>query len=113
MNERPAIRLAVSDDLKRSRLTVLVRPLFYYPLGWWAAIWGVAALLAAVPQWFYTLATGRPQTHLHAFLARFVRFYVHMSAYLRFIGNPFPHFVGDPGDYPVDLEIDPPAPQRR
>lgn len=111
--ERPRVRLAVGHDLGRSRLTVLFRPLLAYPLGCYAGLWGIVALLAAPFQWVYTLAAGQPQRHLHAFLTRFVRFYAHMSAYLRFLANPFPHFVGDPGDYPVDLEVDRPARQRR
>ena len=37
---------------------------------------------------------------------------MHLSAYLGLVANPYPPFNGRPG-YPVDLEIDPPAPQRR
>jgi hypothetical protein len=29
------------------------------------------------------------------------------------IANPFPGFTGAPGIYPVDIDIDPPEPQRR
>jgi hypothetical protein len=36
-----------------------------------------------------------------------------VQAYIRLVANPYPHFVGDRGDYPVDLDVDPPAPQRR
>ena len=38
---------------------------------------------------------------------------MHVGAFLFLIGGPFPGFVGAAGSYPVDLEIDPPQPQRR
>jgi hypothetical protein len=107
------IRLVVADDLRRSRLTVLFR----YPLSWppslWDALWGAAALLVALVQWVYALAAGRPVARLHAFQARFLHFHAHANAYLRLVANPYPHFAGDAGDYPVDVEVDGPGTQRR
>ena len=107
------IRLAVSDDTRLSRLTTLARPLLVAPHWVWLEIWGAAALPVAFVQWLFTLAAGRPAAPLHAFLGRFTRYYVHVSGYARLLANPYPHFVGDPGDYPVDLEVDAPGRQRR
>jgi hypothetical protein len=107
------IRLAVGDDVRLSRLTVFFRLILAYPLNYWGALWSLAVFFTAIAQWFYTLAAGRPATPLHAFHARFARFNTHLNAYLFLIANPYPHFVGDPGDYPVDLEVDRSEAQRR
>jgi hypothetical protein len=49
MSEHP-IRLAVGDDLRRSRLTVLVRALLAYPHFWWSGIWFFAVVFATIAQ---------------------------------------------------------------
>jgi hypothetical protein len=36
-----------------------------------------------------------------------------VTAYTYLLADPYPKFRGWPGTYPVDLRIDPPAPQRR
>jgi Domain of unknown function (DUF4389) len=68
-------------------------------------LWGIAALVAAIGGWFAALATGRLPNALHRFLAAYVRYVMHVSAFLYLIGNPFPGFVGRAGSYPVDLRI--------
>jgi hypothetical protein len=113
LGERHPIYLAVHDDLRRSRLTVFVRPLLAAPHYAWLTTWSIAALFAAAAQWLVVLTTGRPEGRLHGFLTRYLRYSTHFQAYLFLIGNPYPHFVGEPGGYPVDLAVDPPAPQRR
>jgi len=50
---------------------------------------------------------------LHNFTAAYIRYSVHVRAYVFLAANPFPGFVGEPGSYPIDVEIAPPAPQRR
>ena len=57
--------------------------------------------------------TGRVPTPLHRFIAAWVRYTMHVMAFLSLVGGPFPGFVGAAGSYPVDLAIDPPARQRR
>jgi len=42
---------------------------------------------------------------LHRFLARFVRYAVHVQAYLLLLASPFPGFAGAPGSSPVDVEL--------
>lgn len=107
-----AVRMTVDDDGLRSRVTVFFRLLLSFPHIVWLMLWGVAAFLAAVASWFATLATGRPPAVLHRFLAAYVRYTVHVGAFLFLVANPFPGFTGAPG-YPVDVQIDPPGPQPR
>jgi hypothetical protein len=107
------IRVAVGDDLRRSRLTVFFRLLLAIPHFVWLALWGVVVFFAVVAQWFFTLFAGRPAESLHRFIAAYVRYSIHVGAFVYLIANPFPGFVGEAGSYPVDLEIAPPAPQHR
>jgi hypothetical protein len=106
------VRIVVSDDLQRTRLTVFFRLILAIPLFLWAALWAVIALLAAVVNWFATLFTGRSPDGLHTFLATFLRYTTHVRAYTLLIADPYPGFTGKPG-YPIDLEVDPPQPQSR
>ena len=110
--ERP-IRIVVEDDLRRSRLTVFFRLLLWLPHLVWLVLWSVAVFLAALIAWLVALVIGRVPNGLHRFLAAYVRYAAHVSAYLLLGANPFPGFTGTAGSYPVDIEIDPPAPQRR
>jgi len=106
------VRLTVTDDLRRSRLTVFLRLLLAIPhfIWWW--LWTVAALLAAVANWFATLAAGRPPEGLYRFLTAYVRYSAHLYAYVFFAANPYPDFTGDPG-YAVDVEFGERESQRR
>jgi len=107
------VRLSVDDDLRRSRLTVFFRGLLYLPQLVWLILWGIAAAVALIVSWFATLAMGRTPRALHRFLAAYVQYVVHVTAYVTFVANPFPGFVGAPGTYPVEVEIDPPERQNR
>jgi uncharacterized protein DUF4389 len=106
------IRLVVTDDLRRSRLTVFVRLLLVIPLFVWLVLWATAAFFAALAGWVVTLFAGRLPDPLHAFLAAFDRFQTHVNAYFFIVADPYPGFTGAPG-YPIDVEIAPPAPQSR
>jgi hypothetical protein len=107
------IRLRVQDDLRRSRLTVLFRLLLYLPHLVWLLLWGILAFLAAIANWFVALVRGRAPDPLHRFLAAYLRYWTHVSAFLYLVANPFPGFTGRAGSYPVELEIDPPGRQSR
>jgi hypothetical protein len=107
------IRLITHYDLKRSRLIVFFRILLAIPHFVWMLLWTIAALISAVICWFATLVQGRPPAGLHGFLARYVRYGVHLNAFLTGAANQFPGFAGAPGSYPIDLHVDPPAPQAR
>jgi uncharacterized protein DUF4389 len=99
------VRLTVSDDLRRSRLTVFFRVLLAIPHLAWLSLWGVVALLAWIVNWFATLFAGRSPDALHRFLAAYLRYGTHVLAYLMLIANPFPGFAGSPGTYPVELSV--------
>jgi hypothetical protein len=109
----PAVRLRVGDDLRRSRLTVFFRFLLFLPHLVWFLLWSIALFFAAVVGWFAALITGRLPRALHRFIAAYVRYVAHLSAFLFIVANPFPGFTGAAGTYPVDLEIDSPEPQSR
>src|SRR5438309_1171850 len=106
------IRLVVTDDLQRNRLTAFFRLILAIPHLIWLALWGIVAVLAAIANWVATLIYGKSPDGLHNFLATFLRYQTHVYAYVLLIADPFPGFGGKPG-YPIDLEIDPPQPQNR
>jgi hypothetical protein len=109
---RHPVRLVVHDDLRRSRLTVLFRLLLALPHLVWLTLFGAAAFVLAFVMWLAVLFERRAPAALHAFLASFTRYAVHLTAYLCLAAAPYPGFTGsDP--YPVDVEIDPPARQGR
>jgi hypothetical protein len=106
------VRIVVSDDLQRTRLTVFFRLILAIPHFIWLSLWAVIATLAAIVNWFATLFTGRSPDGLHTFLATYLRYQTHVTAYALLIADPFPAFTGTPG-YPIDLEVDPPETQNR
>ena len=111
MNDRP-VHLIVSDDLERSRVSVFFRLILAIPHLIWLGLWGIAAAFAVIANWFATLFAGQSPEALHNFLAAYVRYAIHVGAYLFLAAQPFPDFTGAPG-YPVDVEIAPPQPQNR
>ena len=106
------VQLQLNDDGRRSRLTVFFRLLLALPHLVWLALWSVAAVLAAIVNWLVALVRGRSAEPLHRFLAAYVRYSVHVTAFATLIANPFPGFAGAPG-YPVDVTIAPPDRQNR
>jgi hypothetical protein len=107
------IRIEVTDGVERSRVTVFFRPLLALPHVIWLALWAVLALAAVIATWVITLVAGSAPSPLHRFIADWVRYGIHVCAFLFVVGGPFPGFVGAAGSYPVDLVIDPPKPQNR
>ena len=106
------IRLVVTDDLKRSRLTVFFRLLLAIPHFVWIYLWSIAAIFALIAAWFAALFTRRVPNGLHNFLAGYLRYQTHLFAYLLIATNPYPPFSSsDP--YPITVEIAPPAEQGR
>ena len=114
VNEHP-IRMVVTDDLRRSRLTVGFRLLLAIPHLLWLSLFGSVVFVVAVINWFALLLKGRSPDGLHAFVAGYLRYATHVEAYVSLAANPFPaFFVGSRLEpYPVDVEVGPPAPQRR
>jgi hypothetical protein len=108
------IRIVVTDDLRRSRLTVFFRFLLAIPHYLWAFLLVAAVAVVVFIQWWVLLFRGRPAEGLRDFTAGFIRYSTHIEAYVLLAANPFPGFYPmSTRPYPVDLEIDPPAPQSR
>jgi len=99
------VQLEARDELRRSRLTVFFRLLLAIPHLVWLTLWGIAALFAAIANWVATLFAGVSPEPLHRFLAAYVRYQLHVGAYVYLIGNPFPGFTGDERSYPIELRV--------
>jgi hypothetical protein len=106
------VTVAEQDDLVRSRLTVFFRLPLAFPHLVWLVLWSILAFVVAIINWVVTLFTGRSPSALHDFLAAYVRYSIHVQAFLALVANPFPGFTGAPG-YPIDVQIAPPARQNR
>jgi hypothetical protein len=106
------IRLIVTDDLERSRLTVFFRLLLAIPHFIWLYLWGIAATIVWIIAWFAALFTKRVPQGMHDFLAGFLRYQVHVFSYLAIVADPYPSFSGT-ASYPVTVEIAPPVEQGR
>ena len=113
--EAPAphpIRLVVTDDLRRNRLTVAFRLLLVIPQLLWLTLWTLAVFVVAFVGWIVAIFMGRLPDGIHGFLAAWLRYFTHVNAYFWIAADPYPGFTGQPG-YPVDVEVDPPAKQNR
>jgi hypothetical protein len=106
------IRLVVTDDLVRSRLTVLLRMLLAIPHFLWLALWSIGVFVVVIVAWLAALFTGRVPDALHRFMAAYVRYSTHVTAYFTLTANPFPGFDGSLA-YPIDVEIAGPVAQSR
>jgi hypothetical protein len=102
-----------ADDLRRSRVTVFFRLLLALPHLVWLVLWSIAAIVVGILNWFVALFTGTPAQGFQAFLSRFVRYELHVYAFLFLAANPFPGFTGEPGSYPLDLVLPERARQNR
>src|SRR5258706_14752017 len=115
--ERPPVHpvhlVGDADDLRFSRVTVFFRLPLAIPHIVWLLLWTVLAILVAIINWFATLFTGTPRAGLHRFLSRYVRYSLHVNAFLYLASNPFPGFAGVEGSYPLDLHLPAPARQNR
>jgi len=107
------VRIVVTDELERSRLTVFFRLFLALPHFVWITLWSIAAFFAAIAAWFAALVLGRIPSPLHRFLAAFIRYATHLGAYVYVIGRRFPGFTGREGFYGIDVHIDPPQRQHR
>ena len=107
------VRLVDHDDLRRSRLTVLVRLLLALPHLIWITLYTQVALFVALANWIVTLIKGRSPQRMHRWLVRYLRYTVYVYSYLYVLANPYPPFHGEERSYPVDLKVEGPDGQRR
>lgn len=106
------ISLTITDDLKRSRLTVFFRLILAIPHFIWLTLWGLVVGIAVVVNWFVALIAGKTPDGLHNFIAQYLRYSTQVSGYLYLLADPYPGFLGD-RDYPIDLVVAQAAPQNR
>lgn len=107
------VRLVNDDDLKRSRLTVLVRWLLAYPHFIWLGLYTLVAVIVAFANWIVTLIKGRSPERMLRWLVRYLRYTVYVYSYLYVLANPYPPFHGGERSYPVDLAVEGNDRQRR
>jgi hypothetical protein len=105
MHEPHPIKLVVEDDLKRTRLTVAFRLVLAIPHFIWIALWSIAVVVVAVVGWLAAVASGRLPGAFHRFFCSYVRYAVHLAAYLSIVADPYPGFGGAAGSYPVDVQL--------
>lgn len=107
------VTLRNDDDRRRWRLTAALRIALALPHLYLVEYWGLVAIVVAIANWFIALARGRTPDAVHDWFARYVRYTVHVNAYVYLLADPYPRFRGWEGTYPVDVRIDPPRAQPR
>ncbi len=107
------VRLIDHDDLKRSRLTVLVRGFLVLPHLIWLTLYASVAVFVALANWIVTLIKGRSPQRMHRWLVRYLRYTVYVYSYLYVLADPYPPFHGDQRSYTIDLQVEGPDDQRR
>jgi Domain of unknown function (DUF4389) len=113
MHPEHPVKLVVEDDLQRTRLTVFFRVILAIPHFVFLFLWTIAVVFASIANWIATLVQGQPPAGLHSFMCKYVRYAAHLNAYVTFVGNPYPGFVGEEGEYPIDVVLPPPTQQLR
>ncbi|MDE3189756.1 MAG: DUF4389 domain-containing protein [Acidobacteriota bacterium] len=113
MHPEHPVRLVIRDDLKRNRLTVFFRLILAIPHFIWIFLWSIAMIAVAIANWLVTLSTGTPHATLHRWSCAYIRYTLHLNAYLYLVGDPYPGFAGEESEYPVDVRLPPPGPQER
>src|SRR5437879_5526072 len=90
--ERPPVHpvhlFGEAHDLRRSRVLVFFRLPLAIPHVVWLTLWTVVAVLVGIVNWFATLIVGRPPAPLHGFLSRYVRYTLHVYAFVYLAANP-------------------------
>jgi hypothetical protein len=107
------ITITDEGDLRRSRLTVFFRGLLFVPHYIWLSLWGFVVAFVVIFNWFAVLFSARTPDAFHRFLGAYLRYQLHVFAFLSLAANPFPGFVGKPGTYPIDLHVAEPERQNR
>jgi len=107
------VRIVDDDDLRRSRLPVLVRWLLAYPHFIWLGLYALVAVIVATVNWIVTLVTGRSPQRMHRWLVRYLRYTVYVYSYVYLLASPYPPFHGGERSYPIDLTVEGSDPQRR
>ncbi|WP_411278289.1 DUF4389 domain-containing protein [Gaiella sp.] len=107
------VRLELTDEIRRSRLTVFFRFPLAVPHLIWLLLWTTVVIAVMPFVWLIVVVIARLPVPLHRFFTAWIRYSTHVIAFLYVIGGPFPGFTGRAGSYPVDIAFDPPRSQRR
>src|SRR5689334_23642604 len=114
MHEPHPVRLVVEDDYRRNRLTVFFRLILAIPHFIWFGLWTLWIVITSFVNWLISIFTGRPPAWFHRLMCGYIRYQAHLSAYLSLVGNPYPGFMGEAGEYPIDVRLsEEPVKQRR
>jgi hypothetical protein len=110
-SDRHPIGLIVTDDLRRSRLTVFFRLVLAIPHFIVLYVFGIVIEVVLFVAWIVALFLGRLPDGLHNFMAAYLRYLTRVSAYVLLLADPWPPFSSSP--YPIDVRVDPPVQQNR
>src|SRR5205814_1341380 len=91
------VRLVVQDDLRRWRLTVLLRWLLALPHLVLASAWLYLALPVAVVNWVIVLALGRVPKGMRDLMAYCLRYSAQTYAYLLLLTDRYPTLASGSG----------------
>ena len=114
MHEPHPVHLVVEDDYQRTRVTVFFRLLLAIPHFIWFSLWTIWVVITSIVNWVISIFTGRPPAWFHGVMCGYIRYQAHLTAYLALVADPYPGFMGEAGEYPVDVKLpEEPVAQRR
>src|SRR5437588_577105 len=90
------IGLIVTDDLKRSRLTVFFRIVLALPAMLLTYVFRLVNQLVALLGWFYSLALGRMNEGMRNISAWLLRYEAQTYAYIFLLTGRYPSLAGAP-----------------
>lgn len=100
------IRYDVEYKEKLSRLSTLLRAILVIPQAIVLGILGLIAYVLLIISWFAIVFTGNYPRGCFNFITMVFRWSANVNAYMYLFRDEYPPFSGDPGKYPVSLEID-------
>jgi Domain of unknown function (DUF4389) len=108
------IRYRVGDDPRRQRALTLFRPLIAVPhLIGWALVFPLSTAVSVI-SWPVVLVTGRVPAPFHRLQAALLAYVTRIAAYLCLATDTWPPFPWQAApEYPIQVEVDPPAPFSR
>jgi hypothetical protein len=108
------IRYRVRDDPRRQRVLTIFRLVIAVPhLVGWALVFPLS-LVVSVISWPIVLAIGRVPAPFHRLQAALLAYVTRISAYLCLATDEWPPFPWQTApEYPIQVEVDPPAPFSR
>jgi hypothetical protein len=96
-----AVTFDVTYTEPRSRLTSAFRYILALPHLIFASLWGYAAEIVAVLQWFVILFTGRRNQGMWDFQRAYLGYYLRVSSYASLLYDEYPNFGSSWKDEPV------------